>query len=209
MLRNRFFWAGIQLLFVTGVGFSAECGSTPPQKVAIDLWSIRTLVSADQRWKFLSIGPHTPDQRALLYIQAADGSRKWLLGWIERDGTAFWSDDSKRLFLRDEYAADDTKIRVFDLTGSVPHEVKGLDKKIRPAVLDHIPLGQSTLWLTYDACFAADDSSTLILDADAPFAPNNGGSGTPLRLRLVVDLKALKVTNVIDITQPSTTKKEK
>jgi len=173
MFRTRFLFALIPLLYVAGSACSVECGSTPAKEVNLDQWSTRSLLSPDQRWKFLSVGPHSTEKKAPLYIQNTETSKKWLIGWIERNGTVFWSGDSKSLFLRDEYAADDTKIRVFDLTGPAPRELKGLDDTIRPVILTHIPLNHSTLWLKYPhVCFAANDSSTIVLDADAPFAPD-------------------------------------
>ena len=45
--------------------------------------------------------------------------------------------------------ADDTKIRVFDVTGPQPREVDGLDRKIRKEINAHIPTDESTLWLVY------------------------------------------------------------
>jgi hypothetical protein len=59
-----------------------------------------------------------------------------------QSGTVFWSEDSKRVFLRDEYAADDTKIRVFDVAGPGPNEIKGLDGKIRTEISAHIPANE-------------------------------------------------------------------
>ena len=96
----------------------------------------------------MSIGPNSSDQTATLYIQNSRSSQKWNIGSIERNGTAFWSEDSKRLFLRDEYAADDTKIRVFDVTSSVPKEIEGLDGKIQQALFAHTPANKTTQWCT-------------------------------------------------------------
>ena len=184
---------------------STECGGTPTQKVNLDLRSTRSLLSPDQQWKFLSVGPHSPDQRALLYIQNRESSKKWAVGWIERHGTAFWSEDSKRLFLRDAYAADDTKIRVFDLTRAVPKEIKGLDSRIRKAILARIAPNKTTQWLYYpEVCFALNDSSMIIVVADAPLVPKQeSGSGVPFSLRLTVNLATLQVVESVPATQPN------
>jgi hypothetical protein len=134
------------------------------------------------------------ERKAALYFQNTRTSRKWHVGSIGRDGTAFWSEDSKRLFLRDEYAADDTKIRVFDLEGGVPHEILGIDKTIRRVLFGHISKYETNLWLTYpQVCFAANDSSTIIAVADAPLAPLAGGPGRGFRLKLTVNLTTLQV----------------
>jgi hypothetical protein len=197
MPRKRFLLALILLSSITGVVLCAECDSTPAKEVNLDLWSMRSLLSPDQRWKFSSVGPHSPEKKAPLYIQNIEHSTKWLVGWIERSGTAFWSGDSKRLFLRDEYAADDTKIRVFDLTGAIPKEIKGLDDKIQKALFAHIPKNKTTQWLYYpEVCFAANDSSRIIVLADAPLVPKYGsGKGTAFNLTLVVNLNTLQIAD--------------
>jgi hypothetical protein len=176
---------------------STECDGAPAKEVNLDLWSTRSLLSPDQRWKFLSVGPNSPEKKAPLYIQNSEISKKWLVGWLERNGTAFWSGDSKRLFLRDEYAADDTKIRVFDVTGAVPKEIKGLNDKIQKALSTHIPSNKTTQWLYYpEACFAANDSSTIIVVADAPLVPKKeSGSGVSFSLKLTVNLVTLQVVD--------------
>jgi hypothetical protein len=201
MPHKRFLLAVIFLTSFTGVGLSTECDSNPAKEVSLDLWSTRSLLSPDQRWKFLSLGPHSPEKKAPLYIQSAETSKKWLVGWIERNGTAFWSGDSKRLFLRDEYAADDTKIRVFDVTGPVPKEIKGLDDKIQQALFARIPPNKATQWLYYpEVCFAADDSSTIIVLADAPLVPKKeSGSGVPFSAKLTVNL----VTREVEAAVPT------
>jgi len=165
--------------------------------VSLDLSSKRSLLSPDQKWKFLSIGPHSPEKRAPLYIQNTESSKKWLVGWIERNGTAFWSGDSKRLFLRDEYAADDTKIRVFEVTGAMPKEIEGLDNKIQKALFTHIPPDKTTQWVYYpEVCFAVNDSSTIIVVADAPLVPKKqSGSGRPFSVKLTVNLVTRQVVN--------------
>jgi hypothetical protein len=202
MPLKRFLLALILLSSVTDVGLCTECDSTA-EKVNLDLWSTRSLLSPNQRWKFLSVGPHSPETRAPLYIQNTESSKKWIVGWIERNGTAFWSGDSKRLFLRDEYAADDTKIRVFNVTGAVPKEIKGLDDKIQKALFAHIPQNKTTQWLYYpEVCFAANNSSTIIVVADAPLVPKKeSGSGKSFGLKLIVNLDDLHVIDSVSTTQ--------
>jgi len=100
--------------------------------------------------------------------------------------------------LRDEYAADDTNIRVFDLTSGTPKEVEGLNRHIQETILSHISAGETTLWLTYpEVCFAAAGSSTIFLTADAPRVPKAGsGSGKRLAVKLAVNLVTLKVSEL-------------
>lgn len=132
-----------------------------------------------------------------MYIQRKHNHKRWNVGYIERSGTAFWSEDSKRLFLRDEYAADDTSIRVFDVTGATPKEIKGLDDRIQKWILTHIPKDKTTLWLYYPrVCFAVNDSSTIIVVADAPLVPKTeSGSGKPFGFTLTVNLNTLEVVD--------------
>src|SRR5579862_4870790 len=107
---------------VTGCALAQEC-NTPNKEVNLDLYASRSLKSPNGEWEFTSIGPHSADRMAILYLRSNRNSRSWRVGSIERNGTAFWSEDSKRLFLRDEHAADDTRIRVFDVTGPIPKEI--------------------------------------------------------------------------------------
>jgi len=113
----------------------------------------------------------------------------------------FWSQDSKRLFLRDQYAADDTKIRVFDVSAGTPVEINGLDGAIQKALFTHIPKNKTTQWLYYlEACFAADDSSMVIVIADAPLIPKKGsGSGTSFDLKLTVNVLTRQVLDVAQV----------
>jgi hypothetical protein len=203
MPLKRFLLALTLMGATTSVGRATECDNTPTTKVSLDLSSTRSLLSPDRRWKFLSIGPDSPEKKAPLYLQSTENSRKWIVGWMERDGTVFWSADSKRLFLRDEYAADDTKIRVFDLTGAVPEEIKGLNDKIQKALFAHIPHDKTTQWLYYpEVCFAAHDSSTIIVVADAPLVPKKeSGSGRPFGVKLIVNLVTRQVVDAVPTTR--------
>jgi hypothetical protein len=177
--------------------FSAECSRPSAKTVNLDLFSTRSLLSPDQAWEFQSVGPNSPEQEATLYIQNTRSSQKWKVGSIERDGTVFWSEDSKRVFLRDEFAADDTKIRVFDVSGVSPKEIMGVDRRIRKAIFAHIPNTEMNIWLYYpQVCFAVNDSSTIIVVADAPLAPKKGGKGNDFGLQLTVHLNTLKVVTV-------------
>ena len=197
MLWKRLVFLFIFWVCLKGVAFSTECDRSANKEINLNLWSAHSLASPDHQWKFISVGPNSSEQKALLYIQNVNSSRKWNVGWIERSGTAFWSDDSKRLFLRDEYAADDTKIRIFDVTGPAPREIKGLDPKLRKAIFAHIAEADTTLWLYYpQVCFAANDSSTIVVVADAPLVrKREAGSGRPFSLRLTVDLNTLRIVD--------------
>jgi hypothetical protein len=197
MFWNRFIITSMLCAFSSGFAFSAECARTPAKEINLDLGSTRSLSSPDLSWRFESVGPNSPEQKATLYIQNTRSSKKWNVGSIERDGTVFWSEDSKRLFLRDEYAADDTKIRIFDVSGVRPKEIMGLDRRIRKAVFAHIPNSEMNIWLYYpQVCFAANDSSTIIVVANVPLAPKKGGAAKDFRLQLTANLYTLKVVTV-------------
>jgi hypothetical protein len=202
MTYKRLVIGCVLLVFVAGPLFAAECSSAPTHEINLDSGSKRSLPSPDQQWKLVSVGPNS-EHKAVLYIQSAGNSKKWNIGLIERAGTAFWSDDSKRLFLRDEYAADDTKIRVFDLTGPIPKEIKGLNGRIQQAIFAHIPQNKTTQWLYFPkVCFAANDSSTIVLVADAPLIPKReSGSGTPFNVKLTVNLITMEIASTT--RQPS------
>lgn len=134
-----------------------------------------------------------------MFIRNTRTSKKWKVGSMDRSGTVFWSEDSKRVFLRDEYAADDTKIRIFDVSSSAPREINGVDQKIRKAIYAHVPDNETTQWLYYpQVCFAANDSSTILLIADAPLVlKTESGSGKSFRLRLTVNLNTLDVVDSV------------
>jgi len=174
--------------------FARDCARVS-KSVNLDLWSTRSLSSPDGQWRFTGVGPKSAETAAPLYIENLHTGQKWEVGSIERDATAFWSGDSRRLFLRDEYAADDTHIRVFELTTETPKQIRGLDHSIRKAVFRHISSEETTLWLTYpQVCFAETTSSTILLTADAPRVPMSvSGPGKTLNMRLAVDLATLKV----------------
>lgn len=173
---------------------AADCAQ-PTRRVSIDLWSTKSLSSPNHQWEFESIGPKSSGSVARLYIENRRTGQKWNISTIERDGTVFWSADSRRLFLRDEYAGDDTNIRVFDLTGSAPKEIEGLDESVRNTIFRHMSAYETTQWLYYPrVCFATTGSSIILLTADAPRVPITGsGRGKSLNVRLAVDLATLKV----------------
>ena len=180
-------------LCIAQIALALDC-SVPLEEINLDLWSTKSLPSPDRRWKFVSVGPKSSEKKAVLYIQNKDGAQRWKIGSLERDGTVFWSEDSKRLFLRDEYAADDTKIRVFDLTAQVPKEIDGLDRSIRKLIFTHISEKETTLWLTYPhVCFVSGDSSTIFLVADAPRVQiTEISKGKKLSLQLSINVVTLQ-----------------
>lgn len=198
MLQKTLVSALVLVLWTCSVGcvVAQEC-STPARQVNLDQWSTRALNSPDGHWEFTIIGSHSPDRTSALYLRNNHTARRWNIGSIERNGTVFWSEDSKRLFLRDEYAADDTRIRVFDVTGPIPREIKGLNDRINRAILAHIPRDKTTLWLYFPkVCFTANDSSSIVVVADAPLiSKHQSGSGTQFNLRLTVSLKTLRVSD--------------
>jgi hypothetical protein len=183
------------ICFAIDHAHATSCGPSP-KAASIYLGSTGSLVSPDHAWKFVSIGRKSPDQPAMLYLENLRSSHTWRVGSLKRNGTAFWSDDSRRLFLRDEYAADDTRIRVFDVTRAAPREIRGLDRAIRQAIYARIPKNETTMWLYYpQVCFAASDSSTLMLVADAPVVKKIGDSrGKDFRPELSVGLTSMQVT---------------
>jgi hypothetical protein len=191
-------------VWMAGGTFAAECGNPTAKAINLDLASTRSLLSPDHQWRFTSVGPNSLGQVAVLYIQNRKTFQKWNIGSIERDGRAFWSEDSKRLFLRDEFAADDTKIRVFDVTGTRPKEIKGLDNGIRKAIYSRIPNDETPQWLYYPkACFAANDSETVILVADAPLNKKRESSvGMDFKLKVTVNLISLGIE--IEAPKPPT-----
>lgn len=201
MSCSRFVLAGAFLLLAAGTARSAECDRNLAKQVNLDLWSTRSISSPDQKWRFQGVGPNSPDKKALLYFQNIQSSKIWPVGSIVRNGTAFWSRDSKRLFLRDEYAADDTKIRVFDVSDGTPVEIRGLDGAIQKALFAHLPKNKTTQWLYYpEVCFAADDSSMVILIADVPLAPKKeSGSGMSFDLKLTVNVLTRQVVDVAQV----------
>ena len=195
MLRKKIFASTALWAFLGLNAFGAECVNPPAKAINLDLTSTRSLLSPDQEWRFISVGPSSVGQVAVLYIQNRKTSQKWNVGTLERDGRVFWSEDSKRLFLRDEFAADDAKIRVIEITGSRPKELRGLDSRIRQAIFSRIPENEATQWLSYPkACFAMDDSDTVILVADAPLTKKSESSGgKDFKLRMTVNLISLKI----------------
>jgi hypothetical protein len=191
-------WSLVSLVlwpWIASCAFAAECGSRPAKAINLDTASTRSLLSPDRQWRFIGIAPKSFDQAATLSIRNTRSSRKWTVGSLERHGRAFWSDDSKRLFLRDQYTADDTKIRIFDFTGPVPKEIKGLDDRMRSAIHSRIPQDESTLWLYYpQVCFAENDSSMIIVVANIPVVRKRQNSeGKDFSLKLAVALMSLQV----------------
>jgi hypothetical protein len=181
----------ILLLWMCTVSFATETCSPGPKKINIDLWSTKSLLSPDGRWEFRIIGPKKPEGHAALYLRNIVASKRWKVGSIERDGTVFWSNDSKRLFLIDEYAADDTRIRILDVTRTTPNEIAGLDDKIRRVIFRHVPDTRTTLWLTYPLAsmfrrlwpLGGSSQGRCLLGHET-----GGGSGMPFGLRLKVNL---------------------
>jgi len=183
--------------------FLAECSGQATKKVNLYLGFTGSLSSPDQRWQFMSVGNESPERGAALHIRNVESSKKWNVGWIERSGTAYWSDDSRWLLLRDEFAADDTKLRAFNVAGDRPKEISGLDGRIRRAIFAKIPTNETTLWLYYpEVCFAPGESPTIIVTADAPLVPKRAsGSGKPFTLKLTVNLDPLKVLALTNVSQ--------
>jgi hypothetical protein len=192
----------IQLVFalaisITRVAFASNCAAPTETLDSTHGDARASLSSPDRNWEFVSEGSTTWQYDAKLHLLDRQTKRLWKVGSLGRNGTAFWSSNGKELLLRDEYAADDMKLRVLHLIGPRPQEIHGLDRAIKRAVLSRIPNHDSTLWITYpEVCFSADQSSKILLTVDAPHAPSRGGTGTDLRMRLIVDLSSLRVSEV-------------
>jgi hypothetical protein len=92
---------------------------------------------------------------------------------------------------------------VFEVTGRIPKEIEGLNGRIQQAIFSHIPSNKTTQWLYFPkVCFAADDSSTIVLVADAPLVPKReSGGGKPFRLRLTVNLTTLQIVTTNNVEQ--------
>ena len=73
---------------MAGGTFADECG-TAAKAINLDLASTRSLLSADQQWRFTSVSPKALDQVAVMYIQNRKTFHKWNIGSIERNGRAF------------------------------------------------------------------------------------------------------------------------
>jgi|SRR5579871_297538 len=197
-LIDSFLFIGVFLVLTSAVS-AQQCNGLPAAHINLYWRSTESLESPDQRWEFTSTGPKSSNKPAALTIRNLENSRSWNVGAIERNGTAFWSDDSKRLFLRDEYAADDTKIRVFDVSGLAPKELQRLNSKIRRAIYAQVPSNKTTMWLHFpEVCFAPQDSSTIFLTADAPLAPKKGsGPGKDFSMKMQVHLDTLKIVTAV------------
>lgn len=176
------------------LAFSQECSSSSKNVLSLGPSSTKSLPSPDQRWQLVEVGTKSTNENAALYVRDTRSSQKWEIAAIERSGIAFWSEDSRRIFLRDQYAADDTRIRVFEVSASGPKEIEGLDNKIRRATYRRIPQSETTLWLYYPhVCFAANTSTTIIALVDSPVAPKQGGKGKDFDLKLTVHLSPLQI----------------
>lgn len=175
--------------------FSQECSSSSKNVLSFAPWSTKSLPSPDQRWRLVEVATKSANENAALYTQDTRSSQRWEIAAIERSGIAFWSEDSRRILLRDQYAADDTRIRVFEVSASGPKEIKGLDHKIRQAIYRRIPQNETTLWLYYPhVCFATNDSSTIIAVADAPVVLKlENSKGKDFDLKLIVHLSSLHI----------------
>ena len=176
--------------------FASDCAA-PGKTVSFSHGEARvSFLSPDHRWEFTSMGSKTWEHSATLQLLDQQTKRRWNIGSLERNGTVFWSQDSKRLLLRDEYAADDTRIHVFYLEGSDPQEIHGLDRSVKRAISSHLPPDQTPrrhspaclllLWELFD----------ILLTVDAPHAPSRGGEGTGMRLSLAVNLSPLEIHEV-------------
>lgn len=178
--------------------YAAQCNNVSVNEADVNAGSTRSVLSPDGQWKFVIIA-RTPPGSAALYIENTRSSKKWNIGFLERSGMVVWSEDSRKVLLRDSYVADDTRIRAFEVARSAPKEIEGVDHRIRRAIFARIPENETIQWLYYpEVCFAAGDSSTIILSADLPLVPKRkSGKGKSFGLKLTVSL----ISSQIEITE--------
>lgn len=196
----KFRTVGLALVLVLPVGQIALAESCPAPSNTTSFTHMDRSVSApspDARWQFVSAGTGSPDDDAAMEFVDSKTHRRWHVGSLERNGTAIWSDESKWLILIDEYAVDDTKIRLFHMGQSAPREVHGLDRRVRRHVLNNLPRNHSILWLNYPkVCFSSAAPSHILLTVTAPHAPNAGGSGTGMYVDLSIELSTRTVSEI-------------
>jgi hypothetical protein len=190
---NQKVFIALAIWFCTATAvFADECDRNPPPRANLTNGSSDSLVSPDGKWRLKTTAGKSVDEfQSTIYVEDTRSPRKWVFGSIKRWGTAFWSQDSERLFLLDAYAADEMRIRVFDVTGTVPKEIEGVNRVMQRAVFARIPKDEETLWFTYPKiCFADGDSSAVIVTVDAPLALKTGGPGKDFRLKITFNLNS-------------------
>jgi hypothetical protein len=171
-------------------GALAVCSSSHAAAVNLNLSVPRTLVSPNEKWKLLGVPGKNVFTDASVFIATGDGSKKWRIDWLHRRGSAWFSDDSHWLVLRDEFLKNDTSLRAFDLSGDSPREIKHVDSAIRRAIEKQIPKGMAAEWVKYpDVCFADGAPSTFLVLSDTPILPRwSRIKGKPFFLHIVVTL---------------------
>jgi hypothetical protein len=176
------------------------CSSSHSSAVSLNLSTPRTLISPDEKWKLLGVPGKTVFDSASVFIEsrnaagpsaaAADKPKKWRIDWLHHRGAAWFSDDSRWLVFRDEFAKDDTALRAFDLSGDAPREIHHLDDHVRRAIQKQIPKGMAAEWVKYpDVCFADGAPNTFLVLSDTPVLPRwSRQKGKPFFLHIEVTL---------------------
>ena len=124
----------------------AVCSSSRPAAVNLNLSTPRTVISPDEKWKVLGVPGKNVFTDASVFIATGSGEKKWRIDWLHHRGSAWFSDDSHWLVLRDDFAKDDTALRAWDLSGDSPREIKHVDANIRRAIEKQIPKGMAAEW---------------------------------------------------------------
>lgn len=194
MIPNHLKLGLVLALCVGHASFASDCAA-PGREVHFSHGQAKVMLSSpDHQWEFISEGSETWEDGARLVMLDYKTNEQWNIGSLDRNGTVFWSQDSEWLILRDEYAADDTRLRVFDLMNSGPQELHGIDHSIKGVISVHTPPNEESLWVTYpEVCFSDGSSSIIRLTVDAPHAPKNGVKGKSFQLRLIIDLTTASV----------------
>jgi hypothetical protein len=167
------------------------CSSSHASAVNLNLSTPRTLISPDEKWKLLGVpGKNVFTDASVFLATSGDSPKKWRIDWLHRRGSAWFSDDSHWLVLRDEFAKDDTALRAFDLSGDAPREIHHLDDHVRRAIQKQIPKGMAAEYVKYpDVCFADGAPATFLVLSDTPILPRwSRIKPQPFFLRIVVTL---------------------
>src|SRR5262249_46433232 len=82
MLLNRLLALLICWISLTDVLSAKECSNPRTKEMNLALQSTQSLLSPDEHWKFLSVGAHSSESEASLYIQNTDNSKRWLVGGL-------------------------------------------------------------------------------------------------------------------------------
>jgi hypothetical protein len=186
-------------IFAIAFGLAASpqvhgCDSDKVARHDINLTPGAVINSPDGRWQVV-VTAATPESASTpVSIRRTTGGKSWPLVSLERSGTVYWSANGHWLVLRDNFAADDTRLEAFDVQGEVPRSVKGIDRAVQSQISALIPKNKMPQWLHISSvCFDGADQSEVEFFVDAPLVPKYGsGSGQAFQLSLSVNLRTRK-----------------